>query len=102
MLNVKQASTELGISPSTLYGLVSRREISFLRIGSRILFEPEDLKAFKAKCRVGAEAKLPPPPPPVKLKHVSLVGAGTRALARGGRSVVPASTCRLARPARQP
>jgi excisionase family DNA binding protein len=52
LLNNKEAATLLGISPYTLRGIVGRREISFIRIGRRILFDPKDLEKFKTIKRV--------------------------------------------------
>lgn len=100
MLTVTQASETLGVSSSKLYQLVARREISYFRIGAKILFEPSDLEAFKAKCRVGAA--VPPPPPrsqAITLKHVSLAAGESLAPATGGRNAWRASTDRNGQPA---
>lgn len=42
----RQAAEFLNISPFSVSGKVSRREIPFIKIGRRCLFDPADLKAF--------------------------------------------------------
>jgi len=46
LLNNDQAADILNISPYSLRGKVSRREIPFIKVGRRTLFDPEDLRAF--------------------------------------------------------
>ncbi len=46
LLNNNEAAQILGISPFSLRGKVSRREVPFIKIGRRTLFSPSDLKAF--------------------------------------------------------
>ena len=55
MFRVKEAAEKLGISPSKLYQMAQRREISHLRVpppNGRILFTQADLDAYLARCRV--------------------------------------------------
>ena len=44
--NNSEASKFLGISPFTLRGKVSRREIPYIKLGRRVLFDCEDLRRF--------------------------------------------------------
>jgi excisionase family DNA binding protein len=63
MFPVKEAAKKLGISATKLRQLVSRREISFYRIGGKILFSDELIQDFLAGCRVEKATKdtaLPP------------------------------------------
>jgi excisionase family DNA binding protein len=46
LLNNDQAADILNISPYSLRGKVSRREIPFIKVGRRTLFDPEDLRAY--------------------------------------------------------
>jgi excisionase family DNA binding protein len=72
MLSVKAAAHRLGISSSTLYQLVARRQIAHFRVGGKVLLDEADLNAFRAACRVAAassESRAPMPPP---LKHIKL------------------------------
>jgi excisionase family DNA binding protein len=46
LLNNNEAAELLGISPFSLRGKVSRREIPFIKIGRRTLFSPSSLQAF--------------------------------------------------------
>jgi excisionase family DNA binding protein len=73
-MTIREASKQLGISSSTLYQLVATRKIGCYRIGSKILFDPEDIAGFKASCRVSSTtaSNTPPSMPRLKLKHISL------------------------------
>jgi len=42
----RQAAEFLNISPFSVAGKVARREIPFIKIGRRVLFDPADLKTF--------------------------------------------------------
>ena len=44
--NKRQASEFLNISQFSIAGKICRREIPFIKIGRRVLFDPVDLKAF--------------------------------------------------------
>jgi excisionase family DNA binding protein len=46
LLNNDQAAEILNISPFSLRGKVSRREIPFIKVGRRTLFDPADLRAY--------------------------------------------------------
>ena len=46
LLNNAEAAELLNISPHSLRGKVSRREIPFIKVGRRTLFSPSDLEAF--------------------------------------------------------
>jgi excisionase family DNA binding protein len=46
LLNNDQAADILNISPFSLRGKVSRREIPFIKVGRRTLFDPADLRAY--------------------------------------------------------
>jgi excisionase family DNA binding protein len=43
LLSITQASELLGLRPSTLYKMVCKRTINFVKLGSRVLFAPESL-----------------------------------------------------------
>lgn len=69
MLTIREAAKRLGISRSKLYGMTSRREIAFYRVGGKILFTEEQLKEFLDACLVHkSERAEAPKPPPVSLK----------------------------------
>lgn len=46
LLNNDQAAEILNISPFSLRGKVSWREIPFIKVGRRTLFDPADLRAY--------------------------------------------------------
>jgi|YNPBryantNP2012_1023418.scaffolds.fasta_scaffold46936_2 excisionase family DNA binding protein len=52
LLNNNEAAELLGISPYSLRGKVSRREIKFVKFGRRVLFRKEDLLELIEKCTV--------------------------------------------------
>src|SRR4051812_15692251 len=100
MLSVKASASLLSIAPSTLYGMVERREIAHYRIGGKILFEEADLELYKASCRVGVAPKATPPHGlrHVRLRHVSIGHGGTRDSGKGAGSALRASRDRSAQP----
>lgn len=51
LLNMSETSQYLGISKSLLYKMVSERRISFIKIGHRTFFYPEDLDMYIEKGR---------------------------------------------------
>ena len=51
LLNMAETSQYLGISKSLLYKMVSERRISFIKIGHRTFFYPEDLDTYIEKRR---------------------------------------------------
>lgn len=52
LLNNQEAAEVLGISPFSLRGKVSRREIKFVKFGRRVLFRKEDLIELIENCTV--------------------------------------------------
>jgi excisionase family DNA binding protein len=46
LLDISQACRILNLSKSKIYKLTSRREIRFIKAGSKVLFRPEDLQSF--------------------------------------------------------
>jgi excisionase family DNA binding protein len=52
LLSNDEAAELLGISPFSLRGKVSRREIKFVKFGRRVLFRKEDLMELIEKCTV--------------------------------------------------
>jgi excisionase family DNA binding protein len=53
--NLTYAGGFLGLSPHTVRLLVKRRELSHYRLGRRLVFRDEDLRAFMAARRVEVE-----------------------------------------------
>ena len=68
-MSVRQAASRLGISASKLYELVARRGISHYRIGGKLLFDPADLDAYLASCRIEASQPVKTRPPGL-FKHL--------------------------------
>ena len=102
MLTIKHAADRLGISPSKMYQLVTRRRVPHYRIGGKILFDESDVEGYKQKCRVGAagdhdgDAAPPAAAPTTRLKHLTLrhgapARAGTSDFGRGAGTSSPAS-----------
>ncbi|TSA08382.1 MAG: DNA-binding protein [Deltaproteobacteria bacterium] len=50
--DIKFAAEFLGLPVPSVRGKVSRREIPFIKIGRRVLFDLEDLQAFVEKLKV--------------------------------------------------
>ena len=48
LLNTSEAAEYLGIAKSSIYQMTSRKEIPFIKIGSRILFREEQLLTWLA------------------------------------------------------
>ena len=46
LLKIQDISEALNLAPITLYKLVSARKIPFVKLGSRVLFEPEKIAAW--------------------------------------------------------
>jgi hypothetical protein len=55
LLDVRRGSRALSMTEDALRHRVRRRQIPFVRIGSRIYFEPERLRAWVAQQQVSAE-----------------------------------------------
>jgi len=56
LLNTKQAAACLGIGIRTLQERVAAREIAAVKIGKRVLFDIEDLRAFVQSSKAKAVA----------------------------------------------
>lgn len=50
--DIKFAADFLGLPVPSLRGKVSRREIPFIRLGRRVLFDLDDLQSFVEKLKV--------------------------------------------------
>ena len=57
LVNVSEAAHFLAVSPSTLYGWVWQRRISFIKVGRAVRFDMADLERFVAENRI--RARLP-------------------------------------------
>lgn len=57
LVNVSEAAQFLAVSPSTLYGWVWQRRISFIKVGRAVRFDMADLERFVAENRI--KARLP-------------------------------------------
>lgn len=57
LLDEREAATFLGVSPRTLWGLASRGEVPYVRVGKiSKRYDPQDLRAFRDRNRVGGPA----------------------------------------------
>jgi excisionase family DNA binding protein len=45
-INIKKASEYLGLAIATLYAYVSKKNIPFIKVGDRILFDIKDLDSW--------------------------------------------------------
>ncbi len=54
-LTAREAQAKLRIGRNTIYDLARRREITYIRIGTKILFPEEELEAFIRKNTVPAK-----------------------------------------------
>lgn len=54
--SAREAAEQLGISKPTLCRLMQRGEISFYKVGSRVLFSDEHISAFLASCEHKSES----------------------------------------------
>ncbi len=54
LVNVNEAARFLAVSPSTLYGWVWQRRISFVKVGRAVRFDMADLERFIARNRIQA------------------------------------------------
>jgi excisionase family DNA binding protein len=57
LLTVRAVAGRLGISTATLYKLCDRGDMARVRIGNAIRIEPAEVKALKARNRVGQEGE---------------------------------------------
>ncbi len=46
LLSISETAKVLNISISTLYRLTSQKKIPFIKIGSRVVFQPEKIQAW--------------------------------------------------------
>ncbi len=58
LVNVSEAAQFLAVSPSTLYGWVWQRRISFIKVGRAVRFDMADLELFVAENRIRARLPL--------------------------------------------
>jgi excisionase family DNA binding protein len=54
LVNVSEAAQFLAVSPSTLYGWVWQRRISYIKVGRAVRFDMADLERFVAENRIRA------------------------------------------------
>jgi excisionase family DNA binding protein len=54
LINVSEAAQFLAVSPSTLYGWVWQRRISYVKVGRAVRFDMADLERFVAENRIRA------------------------------------------------
>jgi excisionase family DNA binding protein len=52
LVDIGVAADFLGLPVTSIRGKVSRREIPFIRLGRRVLFDLEDLQTFVEKLKV--------------------------------------------------
>lgn len=57
MLTAAEAAELLKISPRKMYALAAAGEVACHRFGAAVRFAPEDLEAYKAKCRSPATTR---------------------------------------------
>ena len=46
LLNMDETAAILGISKATLYSWISRKQISVVKVSSRSMFDPADIKEY--------------------------------------------------------
>ncbi len=59
LLSIDTVADRLNISPHTVRGLVWKRKLSFIKIGARVLFRPQDLEDFIQANLVQSQAGRP-------------------------------------------
>ena len=52
LVNVNEAARFLAVSPSTLYGWIWQRRISFVKVGRAVRFDRADLERFVSQNRI--------------------------------------------------
>jgi len=50
---IQETAEKLGVAVNTLRVWTSRRKIPFVKLGKRVLFDPEKLREFKEKNSIG-------------------------------------------------
>ena len=56
LLDINQAAKTLCVSPRTVWTLTREGALVCVRIGRRVLYAPEDIRAFVDQCREGNDA----------------------------------------------
>lgn len=51
LLSTKEAATRLGISERKLWELTNRAEVPSVRIGRRVLYDPQDLREYVGRIK---------------------------------------------------
>ena len=46
LLNIEEAAALLNISVKTIYGLTCAKKVPYIKIGARVLFDPDEIKAW--------------------------------------------------------
>ena len=54
MMSINEAAVELGVSPKTVYRLVSDHKIGHYRIGGKVVLSRQDITDYLASVRVPA------------------------------------------------
>ena len=72
-VNLRQAAALLGVSDRTVWSLVQRREIPHLRLGKRLLFRPESLRAWLCELERGAAPEQRGTPTSTNDCHVNVI-----------------------------
>lgn len=54
MISVREAAQMLGIAPSTVYRFVHQQRLPFIKIGSRVLFDLDDLSEWVREHKIPA------------------------------------------------
>jgi|HubBroStandDraft_6_1064221.scaffolds.fasta_scaffold4490775_1 excisionase family DNA binding protein len=49
--NVKEAGSALGLSPWTIRSYISKRKLRVVRMGRRVLVEPDECRRLVKECR---------------------------------------------------
>lgn len=57
LLTARRVAEQLAVSCNMVYSLAARGELSSFRIGSAVRFDPADIEAFVAQCRVPARSR---------------------------------------------
>ena len=55
LLNINELSTELKISVSGLYQMVSQRRVPFVKIGRSVRFDSDEIRKWLAKQKIDAQ-----------------------------------------------
>lgn len=58
LIDVRRAAMLLGISEKTLRDWVWRKKIDYVKVGDRVMFEPEAIRNFIARNRVHSHQRL--------------------------------------------